>query len=164
METKSQLIFTLISTQLLTQKQSLRKELNLDYKKLNKKKNMIEKKENVVQNTGNQKTYTVIPSSSTTENVIQCNNTQNIEKKRNSQNETTNTNNLKPSNNITSEVVREDISNTKNVRSIQQKDPKKFVFIIGDSMVKDIDGYLLTGSEKKGKKALDKERMTVPYS
>ena len=85
-----------MSTQLLTQKQSLRKDLNPDYEELNEK-NKIEKKKNVVQNTANQKTYTVIPSSNTTENIIQCNNTQNIVKKSNAQNETTNTNNLNPS-------------------------------------------------------------------
>ena len=38
MATKNQLIFTLISTQLLTQKQSLRKELNPDSEELNEKK------------------------------------------------------------------------------------------------------------------------------
>ena len=48
METKNQLISTLISTQLLTQKQSLRKELNPDYEELNEK-NKIQKKKNVVQ-------------------------------------------------------------------------------------------------------------------
>ena len=57
------------------------------------KKNKIEKK-NVVHNDGHQKMYTVTPSRSTTEKRIQCNNTQNIEKKRNTQNETTNTINL----------------------------------------------------------------------
>ena len=38
MATKNQLISTLISTQLLTQKQSLRKELNPDSEELNEKK------------------------------------------------------------------------------------------------------------------------------
>ena len=38
MTTKNQLISTLISTQLLTQKQSLRKELNPDSEELNEKK------------------------------------------------------------------------------------------------------------------------------
>ena len=38
METKNQLISILISTQLLTQKQSLRKELNPDCQQLNEKK------------------------------------------------------------------------------------------------------------------------------
>ena len=37
METKNQLISNLISTQLLTQKQSLRKELNPDCEELNEK-------------------------------------------------------------------------------------------------------------------------------
>ena len=31
---------------------------------------------------------------------------------------------------------------------MQQKEHKRFAFIIGNSMVKDIDGYLLTGSIK----------------
>ena len=44
--------------------------------------------------------------------------------------------------------MREDTSNTKNNPSIQQKEHKKFAFIMGDSMVKDIDGYLFTGSIK----------------
>ena len=106
------------------------------------------KTKNVVHNTGNRKTYTVIPSNSTTENTIQCNNTQNIEEKRNTQNETINTINLNSLNNTKCELVREDTSNTKNNPSIQQKEHKKFAFIIGDSMVKDIDGYLLIGSIK----------------
>ena len=33
--------------------------------------------------------------------------------------------------------------------SIQRKEHKRFAFIIGDSMVKDIDGYLMTGSIKR---------------
>ena len=78
METKKQFISALISTQLLTQKQSLRKELNSDRKELNGKSKI--EKENVVHNTGNEKTCTYIPSSSTTENAIQCNNGQNIKK------------------------------------------------------------------------------------
>ena len=76
-------------------------------------------------------------------------NTQNIAEKRNTQNETTNTINLNPSNNIKCELVKEDTSNTKSNPPIQQKEHKKFPFIIGDSMVKDIDGYLLTGSIKR---------------
>ena len=86
METKIQRISTLILTQLLTQKQCLWKQLNPDCEELNGK-NKIEKK-NVVDNTVNQKNIYVTPSSSTTENTTQCNNTQNIEKKRNTQNET----------------------------------------------------------------------------
>ena len=77
METKKQFISALISTQLLTQKQSLR-ELNSDREELNGKSKI--EKENVVHNTGNEKTCTYIPSSSTTENTIQCNNGQNIKK------------------------------------------------------------------------------------
>ena len=77
MEIKSKLISTLMSMQLLTQKQSFRKDLNPDYEELNKKKK-IEKQKNVVQNTANQKTYRVIQFSNTTENIIQCNNKQNI--------------------------------------------------------------------------------------
>ena len=76
-------------------------------------------------------------------------NTQNIAEKRNTQNETTNMINLNPSNNIKCELVKEDTSNTKSNPPIQQKEHKKFPFIIGDSMVKDIDGYLLTGSIKR---------------
>ena len=53
MKTKNQLILTVISRQLSTQKQSLRKELNPDCQELNEK-NKIEVK-NVVHNTGNQK-------------------------------------------------------------------------------------------------------------
>ena len=33
--------------------------------------------------------------------------------------------------------------------SIQQKEHKKFVFVIWDSIVKDIDGYLLTESVRR---------------
>ena len=150
METENQLISTLMSTQLLTQKQSLRKYLNPDYEELNEK-NKIEKKKIVVQNTANQKTYTAIPSSNTTENIIQCNNTQNIVKKSNAQNETTDTNNLNPSNNTKCDLVREDTSHTKSNPSVQQKEPKKFAFITEESMVKDIVGYLLTGFIKNGR-------------
>lgn len=89
---KKQPISTLMSTQLLSQKQSLPKELNPYCEEF---ENNIEK--NIVHNTGNQKPYTDIPSSSTTENTIQWKNVQNIEKKRNTQNETTNTINLSPS-------------------------------------------------------------------
>ena len=103
----------------------------------------------MVQNTRNQKTYTVIPSSRITENTIQYNNTQNIEKKTNTQNENKSTINLNPSNNTKCELVKEDTSNTKSNPSMQQKEHKKFVFIIGNSMVKDIDDYLLTGSIKR---------------
>ena len=63
MKTKNQLISTLISTQLLSQTLSLRKELNPDCEGSNKK-SKIDKK-NAVHNTGNQKTYTDIPSSRT---------------------------------------------------------------------------------------------------
>ena len=113
------------------------------------KKSKIEKKNNAVHNAGNQKIYTVIPSICITENTIQCNNTQNIENKINTQNEITNTINLNPSNNTKYELVREDTFNTKSNPTIQQKERKKFAFVIGDSMVKDIDGYLLTGSIKR---------------
>ena len=85
------------------------------------KKNKIEKK-NVVHNFDSQKTYRVIPYSSITENRIQCNNTQNIKKKTNTQNETTNTINLNPSNNRKCELVREDTFNAKSNPSIQQKE------------------------------------------
>ena len=105
--------------QLLTQKQSLRKELIPDWEELNEK-NKVEEK-----------------------NIYS--NTQNIEKKRNTQHETTNTINLNPSNNTKCELVREDTSNTNSNPYIQQKEHKQFVFIRGHSMVKDIDGYLLTG-------------------
>ena len=77
METEKQFISAPISTQLLTQKQSLRKELNSDRKELNGKSKI--EKENV-HNTDNEKTCIYIPSSSTTENTIQCNNAQNIKK------------------------------------------------------------------------------------
>ena len=56
---------------------------------------------------------------------------------------------MNPSNNRKFELIREDTSNTKSNPSIQQKEHKKFGFIIGDSMVKDIDGYLLTESIKR---------------
>ena len=68
--------------QLLMQKQSLRKELNHDCEELNVK-NKNEKK-NVVHNTGSQKAYTVIPSS-TTENTISVTTRKNVEKKRSTQ-------------------------------------------------------------------------------
>ena len=99
--------------------------------------------------TGSYKKYTVILSNSTTENTIQCNNTQNTEKKTNIQDETTNTIKVNPSNNTKCELVREDTSNTKSNPSMQQKEHKKFASIIGDSLVKDIDGYLLTESIKR---------------
>ena len=44
METKNQLISTLISTQLLSQKQYLRKELNPDCQELNEKKTRLRRK------------------------------------------------------------------------------------------------------------------------
>ena len=103
----------------------------------------------MVQNTRNQKTYTVIPSSRITENTIQYNNTQNIEKKTNTQNENKSTINLNPSNNTKCELVKEDTSNTKSNPSMQQKEHKNFASVIGDSLVKDIDGYLLTESIKR---------------
>ena len=91
------------------------------------------------------KKYIKNPCSSTTENAIQYNNAQNIEKKRNeNQIETTNTINLNPSNISKCKLVRKDTSNTKNNSSIQQKKHNKFAFIVGDSMFKDIGGYLLT--------------------
>ena len=72
----------------------------------------------MVHNTSNQKIYKN-PCSSTTENAIQCNNAQNIEKKRNeNQIETTNTINLKPSNITKCKLVRKDTSNTKNNSSM----------------------------------------------
>ena len=147
MEIKNQFISILISTQLLTQKQSLWKDRNPDCEELNE--NIKIEKKNVVQNTGNLKTYIVPPSSGTTKNTIQCKNTQNKEKKTNAKNETTNTIKLHPSNNTKCELVSEDTSNTKSNTSIHQKEHKKFAFIIGDSMVKDIDGCLLTGCIKR---------------
>ena len=116
-ETENQLISTLISTQLLTQKRSVSKELNPDCEELNEK-SKIEKK-NIVHNTCNRKAYTDIPSSSIAENTIQCNNAQNIETKRNIQNETSNTINLNPSNIAKCELVREDTSSNKSNPSIQ---------------------------------------------
>ena len=92
---------------------------NVKCEELNEK-NKIGRK-NVVHNFASQKTYTVIPYSSITENTIQCNNTQNIKKKTNTQNGTTNTINLNPSNNRKCELVREDTSNAKSNPSIQQK-------------------------------------------
>ena len=71
---------------------------------------------------------------------------QNIEKKRNTQNETANTINLNPSNITKCELLREDRSNTKSNPSIQQKEHKQFAFIIGGNSVKNIDGYLSAGS------------------
>ena len=56
METKNQLISTLISTQQLTQKQFLRKELNPDCEKLNEINRI--KMKNIIHNTRNQNTYT----------------------------------------------------------------------------------------------------------
>ena len=56
METKNQLISTLISTQQLTQKQFLRKELNPDCEKLNEINKI--KMKNIIHNTGNQNIYT----------------------------------------------------------------------------------------------------------
>ena len=56
METKNQHISTLISTQQLTQKQFLRKELNPDCEKLNEINKI--KMKNIIHNTGNQNTYT----------------------------------------------------------------------------------------------------------
>ena len=41
-----------------------------------------------------------------------------------------------------------DASITKTAPSIQQKEHKKFAFFIGDSIVKNINGYLLTRSIK----------------
>ena len=75
MEIKNQLISILISTQLLTQEQSLWKDRNPDCEELNE--NIKIEKKNVVQNTGNLKTYIVLLSSGTTKNTIQCNNTEN---------------------------------------------------------------------------------------
>ena len=71
------------------QKQSLRKELNHDCEELNVK-NKNEKK-NVVHNTGSQKVYTVIPSSTTEK----CNNAQKCRKEK-EHSETTNTINVDP--------------------------------------------------------------------
>ena len=68
------------------------------------------------------KTYKDIPSSSATENTKQCNNAQSIEKKRNTQNKTTNTVSLNPSNITKWELVREDETNTDTNTSIQQQD------------------------------------------
>ena len=42
--------------------------------------------------------------------------------------------------------VRENTSNSKSNTSRQHKEHKKLALIIGDSMVKYVDGYLLTGS------------------
>ena len=63
MKTKNRLISALNSTQLLSQKLSLRKELNPDCEGSNKKRKVDKK--NALHNTGNQKTYTDIPSSRT---------------------------------------------------------------------------------------------------
>ena len=54
--------------------------------------------------------------------------------------------NLNPLNITKYELVREDTSNTKSTPSIEPKEHKQFAFIIGHSMIKCIDGYLLTGS------------------
>ena len=71
------------------------------------------------------------PSSSSTENSIQCNTAQNIEKKRNeNQIETTNTINLNPSNITKCKPVRKDTSNTKNSSSIQQMKLKKSLHLL----------------------------------
>ena len=53
MKTKNRLISALNSTQLLSQKLSLRKELNPDYEGSNKKRKVDKK--NALHNTGNQK-------------------------------------------------------------------------------------------------------------
>ena len=58
-------------------------------------------------------------------------------------------NNLNPSNNTKYELVGEDTSQTSSNPSMQQKKPKKFAFIIGDSMSKDINGYLFKSSIKR---------------
>lgn len=42
--------------------------------------------------------------------------------------------------------ARENTSYSKSNTSRQHKEHKKLAYIIGDSMVKDVDGYLLTGS------------------
>ena len=103
----------------MTQKQFLRKELNPDCEKLNEINKI--KMKNVIHNTGNQNTYTDIPSSSTTENIIQFNNAQNIEQNTNTQNDTTNmiNLNLSLSNIAKCELVREDTCNTKSNPYIQ---------------------------------------------
>ena len=116
MKTKTQLISTLISTQQLTQKQSLWKQLNPDCENLNEINKI---KMNVVHNTGDQTTYTDIPSSSTTENTVQCNNAQNIEENTNTQNETTNMINLNLSNIAKCELVIENTCYTKSNPYIQ---------------------------------------------
>ena len=97
------------------------------------------------------RTYTILvkPSISTTENAIQCNDAQNIEEKRNTQNETINTINLNLLSITKCEVLKEETSNTKSNLSMQQKEHKQFAFIVGGSMVKNIDGYLLTRSIKR---------------
>ena len=43
-------------------------------------------------------------------------------------------------------ALRENTSNSKSNILRQHKEHKKFAFIIGDTIVKDVDGYLLTGS------------------
>ena len=67
------------------------------------------------------KTYKDIPFSGATENTKQFNNAQSIEKKRNTQNKTTNTVSLNPSNITKWELVREDETNTNTNTSIQQQ-------------------------------------------
>ena len=59
--------------------------------------------------------------------------------------------NLNPSNVTKWEVETENTSNTKSNLSIQQNKHKQSAFIAGDSMVKNIDSYLLTGPIKKKK-------------
>ena len=46
---------------------------------------------------------------------------------------------LNPSNNTKCKLVRKDSLNTKSNPSIQEKDHNKFAFIIGNTMVKEIE-------------------------
>ena len=60
--------------------------------------------------------------------------------------EKTDNDKINPSHVTNIDHARENTSYSKSNTSRQYKEHKKLAYIIGDSMVKDVDGYLLTGS------------------
>lgn len=60
--------------------------------------------------------------------------------------EKTDNDKINPSHVTNIDHARENTSYSKSNTSRQHKEHKKLAYIIGDSMVKDVDGYLLTGS------------------
>ena len=60
--------------------------------------------------------------------------------------EKTDNDKINPSHGTNIDHARENTSYSKSNTSWQHKEHKKLAYIIGDSMVKDVDGYLLTGS------------------